>query len=86
MKKSFAETIVIDPQPKQVGEYVFSLTQKYISMEIESWDNFVLDTLYERLKKEEITKCLIISKKDLKEFLQWAIPKYRKKLEKESKK
>lgn len=77
-KKMFAETMIINQPAKQISDYVFRLEQKYIVDERNTWENFMLDHLYDFYKKHGFTKVLMISKEDYKKFLEWAVPKYKK--------
>ena len=81
-KKMFAETMLINKEPKQIGDYTYELVEKYIVDVRNSWDDFLLDKLYEFYQKEGFTRVLMISKEDYKIFLNWAIPKYKEVLEK----
>jgi hypothetical protein len=76
-KKMFAETIHINQEPQQVGDYTFKIIEKYVADVRDSWEDFMLDKLYEFYKKEGFTKVLMISKEDFKKFLLWALPKYK---------
>ena len=81
-KKMFAETMLINKEPKQIGDYTYELVEKYIVDVRNSWDDFLLDKLYEFYQKEGFTRVLMISQEDYKIFLNWAIPKYKEVLEK----
>lgn len=84
--KMFAETMLIEQEPEQVGDYLYKLTQNYLADIRDSWEDFMFDKLYELYKKEGFTRVLMISKEDFKKFLLWAIPKYKEIMEDELKK
>lgn len=76
-KKMFAETMIINQPPKQVGDYLWQFTNKYICDERGNWEDFMLDKLYDFYQKHGFTKVLMISREDYTRFLMWAIPKYK---------
>ena len=75
--KMFAETMYIKQPLKQIGDYVYEISEKDIADIRETWNDFILDELYNLYQKEGITHVLQISREDYKKFLEWALPKYK---------
>ena len=79
--KNIAEVITINQQPTKINDYIYQITEKYIVDARASWESFMIDKLYEFYEKEGFTKVLLISKKDYKAFLEWAIPLWKERME-----
>ena len=75
--KLFAETLSIFKEPTQINDYLFSITEKYACEMRKTWNDFIINELYERYKRLGFTKVLLISKEDYEKFLNWALPKYK---------
>jgi len=75
--KLFAQVISIPKEPTQIDDYVYDFTQRYAAHMVKTWNNFIVDELYEMYKKTDYTNVLVISKEDYEKFLKWALPKYK---------
>ena len=57
----------------------YSYTETFAATILESWDEYCFDTLFNLYKESGITKALVISKGEFKQFLLEYLPKYVKK-------
>ena len=62
------------------NNYILDLTKTLYADIRDNWERFEIDNLYELYEKLGFTDVLLISKKDYKDFLFWALPKYKKHL------
>lgn len=66
--KLFAETLSIFKEPEQIGDYIYSLKEKYTCEMRKTWNDFIVNELYELYKNLGYTKVLLISKEDYEKF------------------
>lgn len=57
---------------------VSGIVENWTALYVEEWNKFCEKQLYETYKKYEISKVFVISEKDFKRFLLWALPKWYK--------
>ena len=70
------ETLRIEPKLSQMNDMITEIVEKWTAVYVEDWNNFCEKQLYETYKKYEISKVFVISEKDFKRFLLWALPKW----------
>lgn len=70
------QTLRIDTPLRQLNDKINEIVETWSSMLVEDWNHFCEKQLYETYKKYEISKVFVISEKDFKRFLLWALPKW----------
>ena len=76
MKGKICKTLRIEPKLSQMNDTITEIVEKRTALYVEERNNFCEKQLYETYKKYEISKVFVISEKDFKRFLLWALPKW----------
>ena len=76
MKDKICETLTIGASLPQFNDEINGIVENWTALYVEEWNKFCEKQLYETYKKYEISKVFVISEKDFKRFLLWALPKW----------
>lgn len=78
MKDEICKTLTIGTPLPQFNDEINGIVENWTALYVEEWNKFCEKQLYETYKKYEISKVFVISEKDFKRFLLWALPKWYK--------
>ena len=76
MKDEICKISTIGTPLPQFNDEINGIVENWTALYVEEWNKFCEKQLYETYKKYEISKVFVISEKDFKRFLLWALPKW----------
>lgn len=78
-KPILAETLIIEQEPKQVGDYTYQYACSFVCETAKHWENFMIDNMYKIYKKLGVPKVLLICEDDFERYIRETLPDWIKK-------